>query len=131
LEHRREFVFELSDDDTKARLLAKPLAAQTLVGRTIRLGWGKDNPVIRQSTVGKGQVIQLAVDMGTLYRYTQSPLAVQAVAALMTDFPPPDHGDRRRDAAVDRQHGHVRVGNATNACVVSCFYYNNLREIPG
>jgi hypothetical protein len=89
LEHRREFVFELSGDGIKARMRAKPLAAQTLVGRTIRLDWGKDSPVIRRTTVGKGQVIQLAVDMGTLYRYTQSPLAVQAVAALMTDLPRP------------------------------------------
>ena len=55
----------------------------------MRLDWGKDSPIIRRTTVGKGQVIQLAVDLGTLYRYAPSRLAVQAVGTLIANLPRP------------------------------------------
>jgi hypothetical protein len=71
------------------RLTARPLAVQTLRGNAIPLDWRRNPDLCRITRVGEGRIIQLAVDAGTLYRYSQSPLAVQALSQLLADLPRP------------------------------------------
>jgi len=70
----------------RARPLAELAAAR---GREIVLDWKRNPLVCRITPWGRGRVIQLAVDLGTLFRYSRSPLAVRALGALVGDLPRP------------------------------------------
>ena len=73
-------------DSLRARPLAELAAAR---GREIVLDWKRNPLVCRITPWGRGRVIQLAVDLGTLFRYSRSPLAVRALGALVGDLPRP------------------------------------------
>lgn len=87
LKNRQQIAFDIPT--IKERLLAKPLSALVGQQRKVALSWDKGSQVVRRTKVGKGQVLQLAVDLGTLYRWSNSPLAVSAVKSLMDNLPRP------------------------------------------
>ena len=75
---------------TQSPMSASPLSFLPQgAGATMSLAWKKGNPMFRRTKVGRGQVIQLAVDLGTLFRYSQSAWAVRAVANLFEFLPKP------------------------------------------
>jgi hypothetical protein len=80
---------------SRATLAESPMSASPLsflpqgAGITMSLAWKARNPVFRRTKVGRGQVIQLAVDLGTLFRYSQSPYGVRAIADLFDFLPKP------------------------------------------
>ncbi|MBN1555459.1 MAG: hypothetical protein JXA11_11995 [Phycisphaerae bacterium] len=56
--------------------------------KTLPLDWNSRH-LIRRAKMAKGEIIQLSLDVGTLFRHSSSPLVVSAVAELLETLPRP------------------------------------------
>jgi hypothetical protein len=57
---------------------APPLHCLPPGNASVSLHFAKSNPILSLTKIGKGSVIQLAVDLGTLFRYSESQIVVNA-----------------------------------------------------
>lgn len=89
MENLRQLTFQIVSEGKTQRLQAAPFAAECVKEKIVKLDWSTAGKFIRRTRVGKGQIVQLAVDLGTLFRYSNSPLAAAAVGNLFADLARP------------------------------------------
>lgn len=89
LKHRSELLFSVKEGKTKSkRFHARPLSACPLRRKIIQLDW-RSQQLTRRTKIGKGVVIQLSIDLGTLFRESPSVLLVKAVRNFLETVPRP------------------------------------------
>jgi len=71
----------------RRRFKARPLAQLPAgSGRRVSLDFRPGNPAWRRTRVGRGQVVQLAVDLGTLFRYSGAEAVVRGWQGLLENL---------------------------------------------
>lgn len=83
---RPEYTFAIPNH--KQPVTCRPLMA-VRSGNRVRLDWRRNTRICRISRVGQGRIIQMAVDLGTLFRYSKAEPIVRALAGLLADLPRP------------------------------------------
>lgn len=86
LNHRREVTVR---SVTGQRFSCSPLRDPGLVNRIVSLEWTRSNPLFHHVRLGRGCIIQWAVDLGTLYPYW--PFYQERSDAVLAAVSPPLH----------------------------------------